>query len=55
MKEWTTYWYVCTSCDASMEVTTRREKNRAPRCTCKRSHVVLCQTTPSLLKTGENK
>jgi predicted RNA-binding Zn-ribbon protein involved in translation (DUF1610 family) len=42
-KEWVSYWYVCTSCDASIEIVTRRTKNRAPRCTCKHSHVVLCQ------------
>ena len=42
-REWVSYWYVCTSCDASIEVVTRRTKNRAPQCTCKHSHVVLCQ------------
>lgn len=54
MKDWTTYWYVCTSCDSSIEVTTKRTKNREPKCTCKHSHIVLCQTTTSLLKTGAN-
>jgi predicted RNA-binding Zn-ribbon protein involved in translation (DUF1610 family) len=54
-KEWTSYWYVCTSCDTSMEVVTRRTKNRAPQCTCKHSHVVLCQSSLVLLKTGEKK
>ena len=42
-KEWVAYWYVCTSCDSSIEIVTRRTKNRAPQCTCKHSHVVLCQ------------
>jgi hypothetical protein len=42
-REWVSYWYVCTSCDASIEIVTRRTKNRAPQCTCKHSHVVLCQ------------
>jgi predicted RNA-binding Zn-ribbon protein involved in translation (DUF1610 family) len=49
-KDYTTYWYVCTSCDTSIEVTTRRTVNRAPQCTCKHSHVVLCQTSPAIKK-----
>lgn len=43
--KWTSYWYVCTNCDTSIEITTKRTVNPDPKCTCKNSGVVLCQKT----------
>lgn len=49
-KEWTSYWYICTNCDTSIEMTTRRTVNKAPNCTCKNSSVVLCNEYPAITK-----
>lgn len=45
MKEkWNSYWYVCTNCDASIEVVSKGLHYKDPTCNCNNSSVVWCQT-----------
>ena len=39
------YWYVCTSCDASIEVVSKGIHFQDPTCNCSSSSVVWCQTS----------
>jgi len=49
MKEkWNSYWYVCTNCDASIEVVSKGIHYKDPTCNCNNSSVVWCQTTKVL-------
>jgi hypothetical protein len=40
----TSYWYVCQSCDASIEVVSKSIHIQDPTCNCANSEVVWCQT-----------
>ena len=39
------YWYVCTNCDASIEVVSKGIHYQDPTCNCHDSNVVWCQTS----------
>ncbi len=39
------YWYVCTNCDASIEVVSKGIHIQDPTCNCNNSNVVWCQTS----------
>jgi len=39
------YWYVCTSCDASIEVVSKGIHFQDPTCNCNQSNVIWCQTS----------
>ena len=39
------YWYVCTNCDASIEVVSKGIHYQDPTCNCHNSNVVWCQTS----------
>ena len=38
------YWYICTNCDASIEITSKALHIQDPTCNCGNSNVVWCQT-----------
>jgi predicted RNA-binding Zn-ribbon protein involved in translation (DUF1610 family) len=38
------YWYICISCDASIEITSKALHIQDPTCNCGVSNVVWCQT-----------
>lgn len=40
----TSYWYICTNCDASIEVVSEHIHIQDPTCNCNNSNVVWCQT-----------
>ena len=44
MSDFKSYWYVCTSCDASIEVVSKGIHFQDPTCNCNNSQVVHCQT-----------
>ena len=45
MSEFKSYWYVCQSCDASIEVVSKGIHFQDPTCNCNNSEVVWCQTS----------
>jgi hypothetical protein len=44
MLNFKSYWYVCQSCDASIEIVSRGIHHQDPTCNCPNSQVVWCQT-----------
>lgn len=42
-KIWNKYWYVCTNCDSSLEVTSN-QAGHEPACGCGNSHIILAQS-----------
>ena len=44
MSDFKSYWYVCHSCDASIEVVSKGIHFQDPTCNCNNSQVVWCQT-----------
>ena len=45
MSEFKSYWYVCQSCDASIEIVSRGIHFQDPSCNCSDPAVVWCQTS----------
>ena len=45
MSEFKSYWYVCQSCDASIEVVSKGIHFQDPTCNCNNPEVVWCQTS----------
>lgn len=45
MSDFKSYWYVCQSCDASIEVVSKGIHFQDPTCNCANSEVVWCQTS----------
>lgn len=45
MLDFKSYWYVCQSCDASIEVVSKGIHFQDPTCNCANSEVVWCQTS----------
>ena len=45
MSDFKSYWYVCTNCDASIEVVSKGIHYQDPTCNCHDSNVVWCQTS----------
>lgn len=41
---WWKYWYVCTRCDASIEIASKRKPKVEPTCNCGGTNVILCHT-----------
>ena len=55
MSEFKSYWYVCQSCDASIEVVSKGIHFQDPTCNCNNSQVVWCQTSVLQSDTNQTK
>jgi predicted nucleic acid-binding Zn ribbon protein len=47
---WLKYWYVCTKCDASIEIVSKVKPMATPSCSCgtAKKRIVLCQISADI-------
>jgi len=55
MTEYKSYWYVCQSCDASIEIVSKGIHFQDPSCNCSSPEVVWCQTSVVESSTNQTK